>query len=146
MELILATDIDEKGREFSIVGDLQDLASNLQSYFDVDPDDEKYGINHIPKAHPYGEERFTAKERVEDELGFKSVLNYDRYDWERILHKIKRKKNGTFAKGRVLCLHRGHTFAHYWEESYGWNAPELRIKTIDDFTAKLELVQAIESY
>lgn len=146
MEDILYQRVDEKGRVFTICGDIPRIQSRLQPYFDADPDDEDMGINHITKGDPYGDERFTAEERQEDVDGFRIILGYGVSAWIDVFEKIPRKKNGTFAKGRVVLLHRGDTFAHYWEDSYGWNAPELRMKTLDDFTAELELAHVTQGH
>ncbi|MES9681738.1 hypothetical protein ABWK22_02235 [Gottfriedia acidiceleris] len=137
--MILLKAIDEKGREFTLEGDLEYINSRLQPLYNLDPDDEEYGINHIVKDDPWGDERYTAEERKADEEGFQAIQDYQPWDWLDLFEKIPKKKNGTFAKGRVIVVHRGYTFGHYWEDSYGWNAPELRIKTLDDFTAELTL-------
>lgn len=146
MKDILYREQDEKGREFTLYGDPQSLESSLRPFFNVDPDDEEYGINNVVKGDPWGSERHTAEERQADEDAFRAILRYMPWDWKDVFDKIPKKKNGTFAKGRVVQVHRGDTYAHYWEDSYGWNAPEVRIKTTDDLTAVLQFDYITEGY
>lgn len=146
MKDILYAELDPKGRTFNIVGDLTSISRDIQPLLNVDPDDEEYGINNVVKGDPWGNDTYTAKERAEDEEAFKAILEYKHWDWKDIFDKIPRKKNGTYAKGRVVLVHRGETFSHYWEDSYGWNAPEVRVKTLDDFTAELEFTYRVEKY
>ncbi|PFK99836.1 hypothetical protein COJ01_17350 [Priestia megaterium] len=146
MKDILYAELDPKGRTFNIVGDLESISRDIQPLLNVDPDDEEYGINNVPRTYSHEDDRYTAKERAEDEEAFKAILEYKHWDWKDIFDKIPRKKNGTYAKGRVVIVHRGETFSHYWEDSYGWNAPEVRVKTLDDFTAELEFTYRVEKY
>ncbi|ARO21356.1 hypothetical protein JDS99_04825 [Bacillus cereus group sp. N6] len=145
MENILYREQDEKGREFTLSGDIDRLTQRLTPLFNVDPDDEEYGINHVNKD-AWGDQRWTAEERQEDEDRFRAILRYMPWDWKDLFDKIPRKKNGTFAKGRVVLVHRGDTYAHYWEDSYGFNGPEVRIKTLDDFTAEVNLDYVTQGY
>ena len=143
---VVCTVSDERGRVFELFADMSSIRSSISQFLDIDADDEDYGINHIRKGDPDSEERFTKEERSEDEDSFRKILNYEYYDWRELIEKIQKKKNGTFAKGRVLLVHRGITFAHYWEDSYGWNAPEIRIKNTGDLTATLLFDHIIEGY
>lgn len=146
MRRILDQEQDEKGREFTIFGDTADLEDKYKYFIGAEPDDEEYGINHVTKGDPYSDDRYSQEERDADERSFRRILRYQPWDWKDVFDRITRKKNGTFAKGRVITLHRGDTFAHYWEDSYGFNAPEVRIKTLDDFTAELELSYITQGY
>ncbi len=146
MENILYREQDEKGREFTLYGNIDRLTERLTPLFNVDPDEEEYGINHLTKGDPWGRERWTAEERQQDEDHFRAILRYMPWDWKDLFDKIPRKKNGTFAKNRVVTVHRGDTYAHYWEDSYGWNGPEVRIKSSDDFTAEVYLDYVTEKY
>lgn len=73
---------------------------------------------------------------------FKSYM-YSHHDWKETFSKIPRKKNGTFAKNRVLVLAQGHEFSYESEEEYGMRGPELRIKTHTDTEAYLEFHSTI---
>lgn len=145
MENILYREQDEKGREFTLYGNIDRLTERLTPLFNVDPDDDEYGINCVSKD-PWTNQKWTAEERQEDEDRFRAILRYMPWDWKDFFDKIPRKKNGTFAKGRVVLIHRGDTYAHYWEDSYGFNAPEVRIKTLDDFTAEVNLDYVTQGY
>ncbi|MEX3713386.1 hypothetical protein ABFV99_13360 [Cytobacillus horneckiae] len=146
MNQVLFSETDSKGSEFTIQGDLEVISRDLGHLLNLEPDNEDYGINHVKKNDPWGDERWTEKERLEDEARLSAVLSFGYEDWFSIFNKITKKKNGTFAKNRVHVIHRGNTYAHYWEDSYGWNAPEVRIKSINDLTAIVSLDYVTEHY
>lgn len=145
MTTTFATHKDELGREFSISGNFDWLEQSVRGWIGIEPDDEEYGINHIERSYESGE-RFTKEERMKDELEFQRILQFGYHEWYEVIQKMPKKKNGTFAKGRVLTLHRGETFQHYWEESYGYNAPEIRVKATGDLTAEVSLDEIVVGY
>lgn len=141
----LHSDKTAKGIELAVLGDLTALAAWASVLANAEPDDEDYGINYTDKE-TYSNTRFTQEERDEDVKRLLKIASGD-LNWQEIFNQIPKKKNGTFAKGRVLKLWRGETFRHYWEDSYGFNAPEIRIKVhSDDTRAVLEYTSTVESY
>lgn len=62
---------------------------------------------------------------------------YQQVDWASYFKKIPRKKDGTFAIGRIVGVTEGHGFSHEDIESYGRRGPEMIIKTDSDTTAEL---------
>lgn len=122
---------------FKIEGDMDAFKQWASQFFDIDEDDEDEGIDFANSHLMEGEEEITPEQREQDIQALKALTEGD-MDWDALLSQLPRKKNGTFAKARKLPLWRGESFRHYWEDSYGHNAPEVRIKTMSDDTAVLE--------
>ena len=70
----------------------------------------------------------------------------ENFDWTEIINSLPRKKNETFAKGRVKVLHRARSFSQLWEDSYGYAAPEVRIKVRGDLEAYVEFGWFVEKW
>lgn len=72
---------------------------------------------------------------------------YKAVDWVKFFAKIPRKKDGTFAVGRVIGIYEAHGFS--WEdmESYCRKGPEMIIKTMSATEARLMIrTGAIEKW
>lgn len=123
---VLAQSVEQKGT-FALTGDL----SYLKQYIDNIPfeygerDEEDFDVSQLPG------------DMQDDMQKFLSFFN-PTYDWTEALNQIPRKKNGTFAKGRVTVLAEGHSFSWQDEESYGMRGPRLYIKTLSDTEAKVD--------
>ena len=73
--------------------------------------------------------------------------SYKAVDWPSYFKKIPRKKDGTFAIGRIVSIYEAHGFS--WEdmEAYGRKGPEMVIKTMSDTEAYLMIrTGVIESW
>lgn len=142
-----------EGKIFTLFGDKESLkvwanqfinASTATSEEDEDFD-EDYSLAVCDKDTSGA--RFTLEERQADIEKLKAVLEgIDKDGFKTIFLKLPRKKNKSLAKNRVTCLWRGETFQHYWEDSYGFNAPELSVKSVDDYKAVLELTERVVGY
>lgn len=62
---------------------------------------------------------------------------YKTIDWRRFFKLIPRKKNGTFAIGRIVPISQAHGFSYEDMEAYGRKGPEIIIKTTSDTEAEL---------
>lgn len=132
MSNIMYSHTDEKGREFKILGDSQALMQWIvELYYDPEEIDSEVG----------GTQR-----QFEDETFRMSLIPVPGEHWKTIFENIPKKKNGTFAKGRVQSLERASSISQLWEDSYGYGAPEIRLKTIDDFTAEIQWGWIVEKW
>lgn len=130
--IILYTKTDEKGREFKILGNLEYIQQRIAELeFHSDEVDLDLGYTN--------EEQF-----FNDIISVSSYLGES--GWEKTFEKIPLKKNGTFAKGRVQILYRMKSLSQIWEDSYGWAAPELRLKTISDNEVELQFGTQVEKW
>lgn len=57
-----------------------------------------------------------------------------------------RKKDHSFAKGRVYNMSTFDSFGVYWEDSYGANTPALRMRSIGDYTATFAYEEYVIKY
>lgn len=93
------------------------------------------------------EEKLTTDEAAAIHVEFiNNIIAYrDSFYGEDIIEKLPKKKNGTFAKGRVL-----HAvvspMGYLSEEEYGHRVDVLRWKVLDDLTAQLELTSYVEKW
>lgn len=136
------TMIDEKGREFKLVGDLNSIQEEITALQTMTP--EQY--NEEGYIYWDGEERTRTSEDIFKEMVDVSEYFDENFDWTDIINNIPRKKNGTFHKNRVRTLHRARSFSHLLEDYYGYNAPEVRIRAINDLEAEVTLEWTIESW
>lgn len=148
METIVSY-VDEKGKPFNLVADKVRLFRELQELIDVEDDgDDEYSLACSDLVH--SDERPTPEQRLKDKEELKNYLALlqlgDESYWKVILDKLDRKKNGTLAKNRVYTLFIANTFGNFWEDSYGWNVPQLRIKNTADDTAELSIDSYIVGY
>lgn len=148
METIVSY-VDEKGKPFNLVADKVRLFRELQELIDVEDDgDDDYSLACSDLVH--SDERPTPEQRLKDKQELKNYLTLlesgDESYWKVILDKLDRKKNGTLAKNRVYTLFIANTFGNFWEDSYGWNVPQLRIKNTADDTAELSIDSYIVGY
>jgi hypothetical protein len=139
MKTVIAQYVDEKGQPFQLVGNLESLRTWIQDWLDTndtDPDEE-YSI-HSVDLNGVRDERPTEEDRAGDKAKMKTFLDLDNDYWMDKLKSAVKKKNGTLAKGRVQTLYVSNTFTHYWEDSYAWNGPQIRIQNLSDDTAELQ--------
>lgn len=150
METIVSY-VDAKGKPFSLVANKEKIARELQEFIDVqDSGDDEYSlvccqmVGHHD-VNPTLGERLADKEELNNYLTLLTEEGNESY-WDEVLDKLDRKKNGTLAKNRVYTLLIANSFGNYWEDSYGWNVPQLRIKNIADDTAELVFDSFIIGY
>ena len=145
-EQVLWQEIDNKDRTFKLVGDLKHIAEQIQPLIGVADDHDYYGLSVCTSG--FEGERFTAAERAADEQVLLAILQIGETaeGWKQWFEQIPYKKNGTFHKGRVMKVYRARTYSHLWEDSYGWNAPEISITVVNDFTARLEFTSRVEKW
>lgn len=148
MQQVLAQYVDEKGRPFELVGDVvkfREWADELLNTQDEDTDDEYFiGACQVVDAHDTPP---TLAERTSDKERLKTIIDIDDSNfWMEHLQNTVRKKNGTLAKNRIQILYTANTFAHYWEDSYGWNTPMIRIQNMSDDTAVLQFGDYLHKY
>ncbi|MDF2534211.1 MAG: hypothetical protein K0R18_368 [Bacillales bacterium] len=117
--IVLHSELNSKGVELKIVGDLEAMEPWVQELIKEERS-----------------ENATDDSIFEDMVGLAACLSPDD-DWKAIMATLERKKDDTFKKGRVKQLYRGNSWAQEWEDSYGYGAPEIRIKVIDDTTAEI---------
>lgn len=129
----LHKEIGVKGLEFKIIGDLEKMQEWVSDVLQEERVPDQNG------------NIASDDELFMDSVGLAGCLSPDD-DWKAIMSKVPRKKNGTFAKGRVSTLYRADSLRQSWEDSYGYGAPEIRIKTIDDTTAELQYGWYVEKW
>ncbi|AEO93468.1 gp209 [Bacillus phage G] len=130
---------DEKGREFKLIGDLENIQKEIIK-LQTETDEEGY---HYWDG---GDERpSNADDRFKEMVEVSAYFDED-FDWTEIINTLPKKKNGTFSKGRVHRLHRARSFSSLWEDSYGYGAPEVRIKVLSDLEAHVEFGWYVEKY
>lgn len=141
----LFTQADERQKVFTLEGNKQAVINDLHVMIGADPEDEDYGINTCDMDTNYT--RPTQEERTKEEEEIKAlIIQIEEGRFEEWFNQIPRKKNGTFAKGRVTVLWRGRTFQKCYEDSYGFYGPELIIRTNDDLTATLQVESRIDKW
>lgn len=130
---------------FKIIGDRQDIIDRLTAMIGIDPDDEEDGAFHCSKEY---DQNFTQEERLEDEKKITSLITLLKLEetFATWFKRLVRKKNGTLYNARVLPIARFSTFQHIWEDSYGYAGPEVVIRSLDDFTARLEMITSVEKW
>lgn len=128
---------DEKGKPFTLLADMDHFKKEIQEYLDTDLEggDEDYSLGCCQMEY---DRPPTLEERQLDNSKMAEFLNWTEEDWRMQLNNAARKKNGTLAKGRVLTLATFPSYGHYWEDSYGFNTPQIRIKNFSDDTAVLD--------
>jgi hypothetical protein len=131
---------DDKGREFKLIGDLEDIKKQIFDLQTSDRTDEGYVY------YGNGDERPSTDEDQFRELVDVSEYFDEEFDWTEIINSLPKKKNGTFAKGRVKVLHRARSLSQLWEDSYGYAAPEVRIKVRGDLEAYVEFGIFVEQW
>lgn len=143
--VVLFTKTDERHKVFNLEGNKDEIIRELQNMIGADPEDEDYGINHsdtdTDHNHPTEAERAAEEEQIKA-----LIIQIQEGQFEEWFNKIPLKKNGTFAKSRVTVLWRGRTFQKYYEDSYGYNGPELIIRSNDDLTATLQVEWRMEKW
>lgn len=124
--------VDEKGREFKITGNAPEIMKFITEleYNPEEIDSEAGGT----------------RTQYEEEFFKMSLIPTSGEHWKSIFDKIPKKKNGTFAKGRVIVLERMSSISQLWEDSYGYGAPEIRLKTVDDFTSEIQFGWHVEQW
>lgn len=143
--VVLFTKTDERHKVFNLEGNKDEIIRELQNMIGADPEDEDYGINHSDMDTDYTHP--TEAERAAEEEQIKAlIIQIQKGQFEEWFNKIPLKKNGTFAKSRVTVLWRGSTFQKYYEDSYGYNGPELIIRSNDDLTATLQVEWRMEKW
>lgn len=149
-ENVLMVAKNPEGRIFTLYGNKEELKQWADQFinwdkFDGEDEDNEYSLQNCDKSAGNGEP-FTLEERNQDIEELKKVLQQIEDNIIDVFIRAPRKKNGSLAKNRVTTLWRGTTFQHYWEDSYGWNAPELSIKNVDDYKADLQCTSRVEHY
>ena len=74
-----------------------------------------------------------------DERSFQAFIR-------KAIEQQPRKKNGSFAKGRVNNIVTFDSFGSYWEDSYGTNTPAIRARAKDDYTMEIVYEEFIVKY
>lgn len=144
----LFTKEDERKKVFTLEGDKQRVIQDLQALIGVDPDDDEHGINFCDAGSPgCAVEHPSTEDRAAEEEEIKAlIVKIEEGQFDEWFDRIPRKKNGTFAKGRVTEIWRGSTFEQLYEDSYGYYAPELIIRTNDDMSATLRVESRIRKW
>jgi hypothetical protein len=159
--------VNKAGKVFTIYGDAEELPKYVASMMRVaetpidgdgnptnpDEDDDDYydgdeDENSLRYAHKDTDRgRFTQAERDANLAELQAIVDdIQKNGWMPQFLNVPRKKDGSLAKGRVTRLWRGYTFQRYWEDSYGFNAPELSMKSLDDYAAVLEYTSRVVGY
>lgn len=149
-----------EGKIFTLYGNKKELEEWAKQFLNWKPDAseegaeadedgyydyEEYSLNYCDKGTDG--ERFTLEERMANIAELQAVIDsIQSGGFMPHFLKLPRKKNNSLAKNRVVRLWRGNTFQHFWEDSYGWNAPELSLKSFDDYKARLELTSRVEGW
>lgn len=82
--------------------------------------------------------RQTPKEEIINKMKAEIAgIEYQPINWANHFHKIPKKKDGTFAIGRVVTIAAAHGFSWEDEEAYGRKGPEMVIKTFSATEAQL---------
>jgi hypothetical protein len=120
---------------------IDDIDWDEHDIYDDDENSLQYSQKDTDGSH------FTQEERDADLADLQAIVDdINANGWMPQFLKMPRKKDGSLAKGRVTRLWRGETFQRYWEDSYGFNAPELSIKSLDDYSAVLEFTNRTVGY
>ena len=130
---------------FKIIGDRQAIIDRLTAMIGIDPDNEEDGAFHCDKDC---DSNFTQEDRLEDEKDITSLITLleSKTTFAIWFKRLVRKQNGTLHKARILRIARFSTFQQVWEDSYGYAGPEVVIRSLDDFTAQLEMITSIEKW
>lgn len=142
---IIFTMTDNLNREFKLSGDLEAIRKEIiklqtGSINEAEEDDTDYVYWNG------GDDRPSTEDDRFQEMIDVSVYFDDEFDWTDILNDMPKKKNGTFSKNRVKKLHRARSFSQLWEDSYGYAAPEVRIKVLGDLEAQVEFKWNVEHW
>lgn len=139
-----------EGKIFSLYGDKKDLleyAATFLNHFEPENPEEEDDEYSITRCEIGYDEHPTQEQRDADKAELKALLDdIAENGWMKHFIKMPRKKNNSLYKNRVQQLWRGDTFGHFWEESYGCNAPEISLKALDDYAAVLELTSRVVGY
>lgn len=134
--------VDEKGREFKLIGDLDSIQKEIANLQNMTPEEYK------EEGYVYwdSDERVRTQDDIFKEIVDVSAYFDEDFDWTDIINNMPRKKNGTFHKNRVRSLHRTRSFSLLLEDHYGYSAPEVRIKSINDLEAMITLEWTVENW
>lgn len=133
------------GHILSIMMDKDKLHQEVQDkidewkYYKSNPDDSDGDSWNRCRMTGTSEEPMTADECIADLERFDHAIDVlAEKEAEEVLEIFPRKKNGTFKKSvrpRIDIL----TFGTLYEEAYGWETTELRMRSITDTEAVVEL-------
>lgn len=145
-EKVIFVHTDEKGREFKIVGNLDNIRKEIIQLQTGSINEAEEDYAEYVYWNGGGDSRPSTEDDRFKEMVDVSVYFDEDFDWTEIFNDLSRKKNGTFAKGRVKKLHRARSFSQEWEDSYGYAAPEVRIKIRGDLEAIVEFTWQVEHW
>lgn len=93
------------------------------------------------------ESKLSHEEAIERQIDFiKNCIKYrDTFRSEDVVELLPKKKNGTFAKGRVNYPVKS-SMCYISEDEYGYRVDVLRWKVVDDTTAQLEITSYVEKW
>jgi hypothetical protein len=137
--------IEEKGRMFTVKVDMERLLVHVNNYKEAivegDDSDDSYVMNGT-------EDRVTQAQYDLDMLKFEKDVQAlsDVEHLRKIVDRMGRKKDGYFAKGRVVQFAGYNTTAWYDEEAYGWRYMGLRAKSENANTMTITFEQEIDKY
>ena len=127
-----------------IIRDLQNLIENHNS----GPESEYPSVGRTD----VNDHTVTQEARDADLLEIQNVIGL-MTDEEGLIAKLKefvdnqpRKKNDSFAKGRVQNLFQFDSFGSYWEDSYGTNTPAIRARATSDYEMEIRYEEYIVKY
>lgn len=142
--VVVFSHTDERGKVFNLLADVPSVIQELENLSLGGEYAEEYELD---SCKDYDGTPVKPEDREAEVTQLKQFINQIKEgQFEEWFKQIPFKKNGTFHKNRVVTLWRGNTYEHYWEDHYGYNGPELLIRTLDDNNAYLAVEDRIRKY
>lgn len=141
------------GKDFTIKVYVTAILNNLHELraANLDPDGGDYPV--VGSADSYTGRQLTQEERDGDLVRIEELLDIfeepestEKFVREVVFPNQPKKKNGSFAKGRVNDHALFSSFGVYWEDHYGDNTPALRSRSQGDYEATLSMEEYIVKY
>ncbi len=143
---------DEKlGKEIVVIVNRRAIISDIQHLVEchkAGPDSEYPQVGRVDINGTEVTQEWRDKDLLEIQDFITKLTDEDKFDafLKEAIAQQPRKKNGSFAKGRVNNIAMFDSFGSYWEDSYGTNTPAIRTRAKDDYTMEIVYEEFVVKY
>ena len=143
---------DEKlGKDITVIVHRRSIISainNLVENHKAGPDSEYPQVGRVDIIGTEITQEWRDKDLLEIQDYITNLTDEDKFNAliKNAIEQQPKKKNGSFAKGRVNNIAMFDSFGAYWEDSYGTNTPAIRARAKDDYTMEIVYEEFVVKY